>query len=105
MELMVKRRSLFHYRSSFFGLTQEYRFNLFKQIHEIVFHGRGGYNYETIYDMPVWLRNITHRFISESINQENEAQQKAYNSASNSKGKSTATTNIDLNNPSQGIKK
>ncbi len=55
--------------------------------------------------MPVWLRNITHRFISESINQENEAQQKAYSSASNSKGKSTATTNIDLNNPSQGIKK
>jgi hypothetical protein len=101
----VKRRSPFHYRSSFFGLTQEYRFNIFKQIHEIVFHGRGGYNYETIYDMPVWLRNITHRFISESINQENEAQQKAYSSASNSKGKSTATTNIDLNNPSQGIKK
>lgn len=55
--------------------------------------------------MPVWLRNITHRFIVESINQENEAQQKAYNSASGGKGKSTSTTNIDLNNPSQGIKK
>jgi len=101
----VKRRSSFHYKSSFFGLTQEYRFNLFKQIHEVVFHGRGGYNYETIYNMPIWLRNITHRFIIESINQENEAQQKAYKGASNSKGKSTSTTDIDLNNPSQGIKK
>lgn len=55
--------------------------------------------------MPVWLRNITHRFIIESINQENEAQQKAYSGASKGKGKSTSTTNIDLNNPSQGIKK
>ncbi len=55
--------------------------------------------------MPVWLRNITHRFISESINQENEAQQKSYKGAPNSKGKSTSTTDIDLNNPSQGIKK
>lgn len=50
--------------------------------------------------MPVWLRNITHRFISESINQENEAQQKSYNSVSKGKGKSTSTTDIDLNNPS-----
>ena len=55
--------------------------------------------------MPVWLRNITHRFIVESINQENEAQQKAYSSASKSKGRTTATTSIDLNNASQGIKK
>jgi len=101
----VKRRLPFHYRSSFFGLTQEYRFNLFRQIHEIVFHGRGGYNYETIYNMPIWLRNITHRFISESINQENEAQQKANKGSSNSKGKSNSTTNIDLNNSSQGIRK
>jgi hypothetical protein len=100
MEVTVKRRSSFHYRFSFFGLTQEYRFNLFKQIHEIVFHGRGGYTYETIYSMPIWLRSITHRFIIESINQENEAQQKAYKGASNSKGKSTSTTDIDLNNPS-----
>jgi hypothetical protein len=55
--------------------------------------------------MPIWLRNITHRFISESINQENEAQQKANKGSSNSKGKSNSTTNIDLNNSSQGIKK
>jgi len=101
----VKRRLLFHYRFSFFGLTQEYRFTLFKQIHEIVFHGRGGYTYETIYNMPVWLRNITYQFIGESVNQENEAQQKSHSGASSSKGKSTSTTNIDLNTPSQGIKK
>ena len=102
---MEKRRFPYLCRFSFFGLTLEYRVHLFKQIHEIVFYGRGGYDYETIYNMPVWLRNITYKFISESVNQENEAQQKSHSGASNSKGKSASTTNIDLNTPSQGIKK
>ena len=33
--------------------------NLFNQIHEIVFHGQGGYDWETIYNMPRWLRQFT----------------------------------------------
>jgi hypothetical protein len=47
----------------FFGLTSEvakqYRVNLFNQIHEIVFHGQGGYDWGTIYNMPIWLRKFT----------------------------------------------
>jgi hypothetical protein len=42
-----------------FGLTQIYRQSLFKQIHEICFHGKGGYDWETVYNMPIWLRNFT----------------------------------------------
>ena len=48
---------------SFFGLTYDIapqaRANLFKQIHEIVFHGNGGYDWHTIYNMPIWLRKYT----------------------------------------------
>jgi hypothetical protein len=48
---------------AFFGLTseiaQQYRINLFTQIHEIVFHGQGGYDWETVYNMPIWLRKFT----------------------------------------------
>tara|TARA_R110000796_G_scaffold26670_1_gene73818 strand:+ start:1017 stop:1277 length:261 start_codon:yes stop_codon:yes gene_type:complete len=33
--------------------------NLFSQIHQIIFHGKGGYDYNTIYHMPVWLRKFT----------------------------------------------
>lgn len=48
---------------SFFGLTYDVapqiRANLFKQIHEIVFHGNGGYDWNTIYNMPIWLRKYT----------------------------------------------
>ena len=33
--------------------------SLFKQIHEIVFHGNGGFDWNTIYNMPIWLRKYT----------------------------------------------
>jgi hypothetical protein len=38
---------------------------LFSQIHEIVFHGQGGYDYETIYNMPIWLRKFTFHKVKE----------------------------------------
>lgn len=44
---------------SFFGQTSEHRLGLFKQIHEIVFHGGGGYTWFDVYNMPVWLRRYT----------------------------------------------
>jgi hypothetical protein len=48
---------------TFFGLTSEVakesRVNLFTQIHEIVFYGQGGYDWETVYNMPIWLRKFT----------------------------------------------
>ena len=86
------RRSQYLWRYSFFGLTQEYRYHLFKQIHEIIYYGRG-YDYGTVYEMPIWLRNITYKFIQDSINQENEANSKAA-------GKSNSSnTNLDWVNP------
>jgi len=48
---------------TFFGLSNKYRTALFKQIHEIVFHGNGGYDWNTIYNMPIWLRNLTFNLI------------------------------------------
>lgn len=65
--------------------------HLFKQIHEIVFYGRGGYDYETIYNMPVWLRNVTYKFIADSIDNENKANDE-YNQDSTS-------SKIDFSDP------
>lgn len=54
---------------TFFGLTSDdvpqVRANLFTQIHEIVFHGQGGYDYDTVYNMPIWLRKFTFKKIEE----------------------------------------
>ena len=77
----------------FFGLTQEYRFNLFKQIHEIIYYGQG-YDYDTVYNMPLWLRNITFKFIQDSINQKAEAEKKSYEGSGGG-----GNTNLDWANP------
>ena len=61
---------------NFFGLTQEYRKQIFRQIHEIIFHGGGGYDYETIYNMPIWLRQFTFNTIREHFEKINEQNKK-----------------------------
>jgi hypothetical protein len=62
---------------TFFGLTSDIapqaRAALFKQIHEIVFHGKGGYDWNTIYDMPIWLRKFTFKQIQEFYEEEKAA--------------------------------
>jgi len=61
---------------AFFGLTSEIvpqvRANLFSQIHEIVFHGQGGYDWDTVYNMPIWLRNFTFNRMKEHYDKQNK---------------------------------
>ena len=68
---------------AFFGLTldtiPQSRSAVFTQIHEIVFHGNGGYDWETIYDMPIWLRRFTFNKINEFYKEENSQMEKAQN--------------------------
>jgi len=51
----------------------EYRSHLFSQIHEIVFHGQGGYDWDTVYNMPIWLRKFTFKKLEEYFEKQNEA--------------------------------
>lgn len=71
------RRSLSQSGLTFFGLTPDtapqYRKNLFTQIHEIVFHGKGGYDWPTVYHMPIWLRKFTFHRINEFYKDEASA--------------------------------
>ena len=62
-----------------------------------MFHGRGGYDYHTIYDMPIWLRNITYKFIGDSIAQENDANKQATEKIT--PGGGARNTNLDWVNP------
>ena len=65
---------------TFFGLTTDTilqsRTAIFKQIHQIVFHGNGGYDWHTVYNMPIWLRSFTYNEIRKHFEEENEAIQK-----------------------------
>jgi len=48
---------------------------LFTQIHEIVFHGQGGYSWSDVYNMPSWLRKFTFHKIKEHYDKQNNAEQ------------------------------
>tara|TARA_R110002153_G_scaffold120002_1_gene265142 strand:+ start:831 stop:1115 length:285 start_codon:yes stop_codon:yes gene_type:complete len=55
---------------------QQYRLSVFNSIHEIVFHGKGGYDWNVVYNMPLWLRKFTFdklkEFYSEKSTPKNE---------------------------------
>jgi hypothetical protein len=53
--------------------------SLFKQIHEIVFHGNGGFDWNTVYNMPIWLRKFTFSQIQKHFEDEKEEYEKAKN--------------------------
>ena len=61
---------------AFFGITPEsapqIREGIYTQIHEIVFHGNGGYDWNTVYNMPIYLRRFTFNKIQEYFNKQNE---------------------------------
>lgn len=44
---------------------------VFRQVHEIVYFGNGGYNWETVYNMPLWLRRFTFNEIQAFHNKHN----------------------------------
>ena len=77
----------------FFILPQEYRSALFTQIHEIVFLGKGGYSWDVVYNMPIWLRKFTYRTMSDFYEKQQEAADEA-----NNKGK-LVTANKPLAKP------
>ena len=63
--------------SDFFGLTPQYRSILFSQLHDLVYHGGGGFIHSEVYNMPVWLRRFHITKINEHVEKQNKEQRKA----------------------------
>jgi thioredoxin-related protein len=82
---------------TFFGLTPEHRLSMYTIIHEIVFHGKGGYTWDTIYNMPIWLRRFTFEKIKEYYDKEREEAEKQQKKLTNKSGKEIAKPNIPDN--------
>ena len=79
---------------TFFGLTQPYRLSVFSQIHEIVFHGKGGYTWNDVYNMPLWLRKFTFEKIKEFYEKEKDEMEKRNKQTSNNSSSKLARPNI-----------
>ena len=58
----MRRRSIYLLVLTFFGLNldnaPEARKDLFLQIHDICFWSQGGYDFNTVYHLPVWIRKF-----------------------------------------------
>ena len=63
--------------SSFFGLTPQYRLEVWNQIHDLVYHGGGGFIHSEIYNMPIWMRKFHISRINDHIKKQNDEQAKA----------------------------
>jgi hypothetical protein len=46
-------------------------------LHDICFHGKGGYSFDIIYEFPIWLRRYIHRSMIEFYENENKQNEKA----------------------------
>lgn len=67
----------------FFGLTltsaKTNQLKLYKQIHQICFHGKGGYDWNTVYNLPIYLRNFIFFEIKKHYDEENAESENAKN--------------------------
>ncbi len=77
---------------------------LFKQIHEIVFNGQGGYNWDTVYEMPIWLRRFTYQTLKEHYEKIAEENEKAQNLLQNKNSKELSRPNIAPKQPTYTTK-
>ena len=73
-------------------------------MHEIVFHGKGGYDWDTIYNMPVWLRRFTFEKIKEFYEKEREEVNKQQNTLKNKNEGSISRPNIAPKQPTYTAK-
>ena len=59
-----------------------------------MFHGNGGYDWDTVYNMPIWLRLFTFNKMKEHYDKQAEEQEKVQNQLKNKQNKDIARPNI-----------
>ena len=69
----------------------------------MVFHGQGGYDYGTVYNMPIWLRKFTHSRIKEHYKKVQEKTKKSEESWVKGSAKNQARKNSQKINPPRYI--
>lgn len=70
---------------TFFGLTPNYKPLIHTQIFDIVYYGNGGFNWNDVYNMPVWLRKFYIKKIEEALKAKKKAEEDATKKSTNTK--------------------
>ena len=90
----------------FFGLTSnddsaQVKLAIYKQIHQICFFGKGGYNWPIVYNMPVYLRRFVFNEIRQFYEEEKSANEKAIKK-SPYPGSPSETQTFNMGSPTKG---
>ena len=56
--------------STFFGLTPSYKLELHKTIFNMVTYGKGGWTWEQVYDLPIFLRMYYMKLLGDVLERE-----------------------------------
>ena len=72
---------------------------MFAMIHDVVYHGNGGFDWNTVYHMPIWLRRFTYNRIASYVKDNNDAQQNATSQTAGG-----TTRQIDFTKPPSDMK-
>jgi hypothetical protein len=55
------------------------------EVHDLIYHGRGGFPYDTVYNMPIVYRRYHIQKIQEYLDKKAEAEEKAQQNSTTSK--------------------
>tara|TARA_R110000744_G_scaffold25061_1_gene62291 strand:+ start:62 stop:346 length:285 start_codon:yes stop_codon:yes gene_type:complete len=92
---MEKRRSGFLLESRFFGLTPNYKFQVYQEIHDLVYYGNGGFIYSEVYVMPIHIRRYHIKKINDLHEKRNEEEERAMNTSKENMKNMPSTLNIN----------
>jgi hypothetical protein len=58
---------------------------VYNEVHDLVYHGGGGYSYSEVYNMPIYLRRYSITRINNYLKDKKEAEEKIINDAKNNR--------------------
>jgi hypothetical protein len=61
----------------FFGLGPDYKLGLHEEIFSLCYYGKGGFSWEEVYNLPIYLRRFYIQQVSKAIEAKNKAEQEA----------------------------
>ena len=58
----------------FFGLAPDYKLGLHEEIFSLCYHGKGGFSWDDVYNLPIHLRRFYIQQVSKAIEERNKAE-------------------------------
>lgn len=62
-------------RYHFFGLAPDYRLGLHEEIFSLCYHGKGGFTWNEVYNLPIHLRRFYINQVKKVLEEKNKAEQ------------------------------